>query len=232
MIAKLQKEINSLQSSLGNTGPEIFVDLGPVNQSFPNFKFPTAAVHEFMAATKEDAAATTGFISPILAALIKDKSAAIWISNTHTIFPPALKQYNLDPGKIIFICLKKEKEIVWVTEAALKCEALAAVVANIPNLNFTASRRLQLAVEKSKVTGFILRQTKNDSSPTACVSRWKVKSLPGEIEIPGVGFPRWKVELIKIRNGKPGEWMIEWKDSSYHFINKESVIVDHNKIAV
>ena len=30
--------------------------------------------------------------------------------------------------------------------------------------------------------------------------------------MPGVGMPRWKVELLKVRNGVPGEWIVEWAD--------------------
>ena len=29
-------------------------------------------------------------------------------------------------------------------------------------------------------------------------------------EMPGVGAPRWHVELQKMRNGKTGSWDIEW----------------------
>ncbi len=30
--------------------------------------------------------------------------------------------------------------------------------------------------------------------------------------MPGVGAPRWKVELLKVRNGLPGAWIVEWVD--------------------
>lgn len=41
-----------------------------------------------------------------------------------------------------------------VMEEALKCGGLAAVVGEVQDISFTASRRLQLAVEQSGVTGF------------------------------------------------------------------------------
>jgi protein ImuA len=25
-----------------------------------------------------------------------------------------------------------------------------------------------------------------------------------------MGFPRWEVELLKVRNGKPGKWLVQW----------------------
>jgi protein ImuA len=63
-------------------------------------------------------------------------------------------------------------------EEALRCNRLAAVVAEIGELSFTASRRLQLAVEQSRVTGFILRLKPRNLTSTACVTRWRVTSLP------------------------------------------------------
>ena len=68
------------------------------------------------------------------------------------------------------------------------------------------------------MTGFILRNDPRKLSATTCVARWQVTHLPGELEgeLPGVGFPRWQVELLKVRNGNPGSWKLEWMDG--HFV--------------
>jgi hypothetical protein len=72
-------------------------------------------------------------------------------------------------------------------------------------------------VEKSQVTGFILRSNSSKVTPTACVSRWKVTSLPSGLidDLPGIGFPRWKVELMRIKNGRPGTWEIKWDGQKF-----------------
>ena len=62
-------------------------------------------------------------------------------------------------------------------EEALKCDGIAAVVGEIQELSFTVSRRLQLAVEQSRVTGFILRNNPRNLNTTACVTRWKITPL-------------------------------------------------------
>src|SRR5690606_16345334 len=94
----------------------------------------------------------------------------------------------------------------------LKCGTLTAVVGELREMSFTASRRLQLAVEQSQVTGFILRRTPTRLNTTACVSRWKITMLPGEPvdDLPGIGFPQWRVALLRIRNGYPGVWNVKW----------------------
>jgi len=227
IIAQLQKEILSLQgfkTAFNNTAVD--AGLGSIKNAFPNSTFPVGAIHEFISAAAEDGAATGGFVAGILSTLMKTSGATIWISASRTIFPPALKSYGIAPDKIIFIDLKKEKEILWAIEEALKCKGLSAVVGEMQELSFTTSRRLQLAVEQSQVTGFILRRNPRSLNTTACVTRWKITSLPSELadKMPGVGFPRWNVELLKVRNGRPGAWQIEFAAGSFKHISKIAAI--------
>ncbi len=225
IISQLQKDILRLQgfrSKSADITPDI--DLGPVNTAFPNAIFPTGAVHEFLCAVKEHSAAATGFVSALAGNLMRHGGACIWISVARTLFPPSLKTFGIEPDKVIFIDLQRIKDALWVLEEALKCEGIAAVIAEIPEISFTQSRRLQLVVEQSKVTGFILRTSPRNANTTASVSRWKITPLPSELEegMPGVGLPRWHVELLKVRNGRPGVWKMEWADG-------KCVVVSDNK---
>ena len=219
IISQLQKDILPL---LGfkppSPGMAVDVGLGPVEAAFPNATFPTGAIHEFLSAGAESGAASGGFIAGLLAGLMRRGGACIWISSSRTLFPAALKVFDIEPDQIIFVDLPREKDVLWAMEESLKCEGLAAVIGEMREISFTASRRLQLAVEKSRVTGFILRPQPRNQSTVACVSRWKITPLPSELEegMPGVGFPRWNVELLKIRNGKPGIWQIEWSTGRFH----------------
>ena len=155
---------------------------------------------------------------------------AIWITSSQMIFPPALKAFGIEPDKIIFIHLKKEKEILWAMEEALKCGGLAAVIAETLELSFTASRRFQLAVEQSRVTGFIIRCNPKNLA-TACVTRWKITPLPSALEndLPGIGFPRWNVELLKVRNGTPGKWQLEWAGRFRHAYKLAAINTEQRK---
>jgi protein ImuA len=151
----------------------------------------------------------------------------LYISASRKLFPPALKAFGVEPDKIIFVDLKQEKDVLWAMEEALKCEGLSAVIAEVRAISLTASRRLQLAVERSKVTGFILRNDPGKLSASGCVARWKISPLPSELEagMPGLGFPRWTVELLKVRNGNPGSWKMEWFSGRFHAV-EESLLVD------
>lgn len=229
IIARLQKEILPLQGFRRALHTGVLDGLpAPIKKAFPFGEFPLGAVHEFFSTGAENAAATGGFVAGMLAALMKSGGACIWIGTGITIFPPALKLFGIVPEKIIFINLQKEKDILWTMEEALKCEGLAAVVGEMQELSFTASRRLQLAVEQSNVTGFILRCNPRSVNTTACITRWQVNPLPALVTdgLPGIGFPRWKVTLLKVRNGNPGTWQVAYVGGSFRHVQEEVNLVE------
>jgi protein ImuA len=224
MISRLQKNILLWQGfkppSAGAAGG---VGLGPVEAVFPNAIFPKGAIHEFLSTEPEHAAACGGFIAGLLASLMQNGGACLWIGVSRTLFPPALKAFGVEPDRIIFVDLKREKDILWAMEEALKCGGLAAVIAELREISFAQSQRLQLAVEQSRVTGFLLRKDPGKLSTTACAARWRITPLPSELEegMPGIGFPRWNVELLKVRNGNPGAWKMEWSEGRFNVVKEK-----------
>lgn len=212
ILKNLQTDILRLQGFKSVNNVTLDLGLGPIKNAFPNGSFPLGAVHEFLSAQAEDAASTSGFIAGLLSSLMGGNGITLWISSLRTLFPPALKNFGIDPDRFVFIDLQKEKDVIWAMDEALKCGALSAVVGELREIDFRSSRRLQLAVEQSQVTGFILRNNYRNLNTTACVSRWKITPLPSELEddLPGIGFPKWRVELLRIRNGKSGAWDIQW----------------------
>jgi protein ImuA len=224
ILEKLQTDILRLQ---GLRRKESGLDLGlsQLKDAFPEGSLPIAAIHEFVTTSIEEVASTRGFVSCLLGSLIGDKGTAVWINQLETVFPPGLINFGIQPHRIIFISVTKAKDILWVFEEALKCEALSAVIGEISELGFTESRRLQLAVEKSSVTGFVIRNSNRKLPTTACVSRWKISSLPSESieDLPGIGFPVWRVELLRIRNGRPGVWHLCWRNGKFVSSQSDSV---------
>ena len=217
IISRLQKEILPLQGFKPKGKNQININLGDINLAFPNKTFPLGAIHEFICPQNEDTSATTGFISGIISHLLKNEGVALWVSAARKIFPPSLLQFGIDPARIIFIDVNNEKDVFWTTRECLKCYGVCAVIGEIKNLDFTQSRKLQLAVEDSRVTGFILRTTSKIESASSCMTRWRISSLPSnEFEnLPGVGSMQWNIILEKVRNGRPGKWTIGWIDNDF-----------------
>jgi protein ImuA len=228
IISQLRKNILLWEGfkppEAGNAGN---FGLGPLESAFPNGVFPTGTIHEMLCPTQEQAAATGGFMAGILASLMKKgEGVCLWIGTSRKLFPPALVTFNLEPDQLIFVDLQREKDVLWVVEEALKCQGLAAVVGELREISFAQSRRLQLAVENSKVTGFLLRTDPRKLGTTTCVARWQITHLPSEAEdgLPGVGFPRWQVELLRVRNGIPGTWKLELIDGCFVPVNEKNSI--------
>ena len=218
IVQQLQREVLAVQRPK-KAGARLHPGTGlwEVEQAFPDHTFPLGAVHEFISGAREEAAATNGFMLGLIAGLIEKNRTAVWVSRNRTLFPAALSLFGIAPEQIIFIDVQRPKDVLWAVEEALKCEELQVVVGELGELGFTESRRLQLAVEQSRVTGFLHRYNPRTENVTACVTRWKVKPLAGDTGgMPGLGFPRWDVRLVKVRNGTPGAWHIEW--SAGHFM--------------
>ncbi|RZM08324.1 MAG: Error-prone repair protein ImuA [Pedobacter sp.] len=201
------------------------IGMGEIEEAFPGSAFPRRAIHEFICYCEEELAATDGFIGGLLSALMKDGAGCIWVAVHRRLFPASLVAFGVEADRIIFVDVSSEREVLWVMEEALRCEGLAAVVAEVDGLSLTESRRLQLAVEKNGIPGLVIRKDFNRMANTVSTARWRISPIPSidESGLPGVGFPRWQVELLKVRSGKPGIFFLEWAGDIFLQLPKPSV---------
>ncbi len=223
ILEQLQRQIQTLQGSAQPHEEQIQpLGLGAIESAFPDRVFPRGVIHELISTTSEEAGCTSGFLSVVLGKLMQQGGPCLWISTVprRSIFPPALKAFGLDPERVIFLDAKTPKHTLWAIEEALKCSAVPVVVGELSELSFNDSRRLQLAAEQSQVSGFIHRFRPKAENAVACVSRWKITSLPSELPNakPGLGFPRWNIDLLKVRNGTPGSWQVQWSDTELDYL--------------
>ncbi|RVT97325.1 Error-prone repair protein ImuA [Mucilaginibacter limnophilus] len=227
LIAKLRQDIIAWEGYRPpEAGSNVSLGLGPVETAFPNSIFPTGTIHEVLSATPEDTAACGAFLCGLLSRLLADGGACLWISWSRRIYPPALKRFGLNADRIIFVDVPIQKDVLWIAEEALKCEGVAAVICETTALTFMESRRLLLAVETSRVTGFILRKGVKNANSTACTARWQIRPVRSSLRpgMPGVGHPRWQVDLLKVKNGQPGSWTLEWKNKSFKVVTPQPTI--------
>jgi protein ImuA len=229
IIATLKKDLQSIQGLRQVNSNMLDEALWFFKDAFPAGKIPLACVHEFQAFNAEDMAASRGFISAVLSNLVLENNIAVWISHQQDHFPSALSKFSLSPDRFLFVRHSNEKELLWVAEEFLKYNQLTALVAEFKKLDFTASRRFQLAVEKSKVTAFILRTDAGKITNHSCVSRWQVKSIPSltNNDLPGIGYPAWEVALLKMRNGKPLTLEVECRNGKLHLLKQQQAMLIH-----
>lgn len=217
MIRKLQARVDAMQGLGKTAGNSIRSGFDPFADAFPEGIFPASAVHQFISYTPTEASATTGFITAMSGRFLKDGGLCLWIGDDQRVFAPGLVHFGVQPDRIIFIDVRRQKDALWMLEEALKCDGLTTVVGELQHLDFTASRRLQLAVEQSGITGFIHCHRPRSENAVACTSRWKISQLAGKSHeaLPGVIFNAWDVQLLKVRNGRPCSWQIRWAQNTF-----------------
>lgn len=158
-------------------------------------------------------AAAALFAAGILA---RTHGAVLWCISRRDLFAPALAQAGLHPDRVIYAEAGSEKAILACFEEGLRHGGLAGVVAEVAKLGMTPSRRLQLAAEASGTIGIAIRRWRRQTEamdfgqPTASTTRWRVTALPSSpLPAPGVGRPRWQVELIRARAGESADFEVE-----------------------
>jgi protein ImuA len=139
----------------------------------------------------------------------RTKGPVFWCFVRDDLFPPALAHAGLDMGRVMFIQCKDEKAVLDSAEEIIRFGGVAACVAEVVRLPMIASRRLQLAAERSGTMALIVRRWRRQSEatdygqPTASATRWRISLLPSEpLPVAGVGRPRWLVELMRARAGE------------------------------
>jgi protein ImuA len=225
IVAQLQQDILQREGFKPAANPLMNSVLGPLGKVFPSGAFPLGVVHEFQLDRERSGcstAATVGFIAALVTPMLNGGGVLMWVSAARKVFPPALMGFGVKPDQVVFADIRKARDVMWATEEALKCSAIAVVVAEVGGLDLTASRRLQLSAEQSQTTGFLIR---NDVHPgiTSSASRWRITPAPSEEidRLPGVGHPSWKVELLRLRNGMAGNWTIRYRHGKFEEIEKE-----------
>jgi protein ImuA len=131
------------------------------------------------------------------------------ILETGRIHPPGLPGDNL-----IHVEARDARDTLWAMEEGVRCAALSAVIGEIwgdPKvLDFTASRRLAVAAERSGVPCWLVRLGGNANLSGARM-RWRVASLPSlpnALDPRAPGASAWNAELFRARGVPPGRWSV------------------------
>lgn len=167
-----------------------------------------------------DGAAAALFVAGIAA---RTRGKVLWCIARPDLFAPALSQAGLKSDRVIYLEGGDDKTVLTCFEEGLRHGGLGAAVAEVARLPMVASRRLQLAAEGSGTIGIALRRWRRQTDaadfgqPTAATTRWRVSALPSTpLPVPGVGRPRWLVELIRCRAGESADFELEACDDKGH----------------
>src|ERR1700730_6303139 len=116
IIAQLRQNISAWEGFRPpKAGESESFGLGPIEKAFPGEVFPTGVLHEFISKSPEQTAAIGGFLAGLMQNLLKKGGTCIWSGYTRSISPPALKRFGVNPDRIVFIDVQREKDVLWVT---------------------------------------------------------------------------------------------------------------------
>ena len=191
-------------------------------------------------------AAATGFAVALIRKLLQQNpdQAVVWclpaMPRAGQLFGAGLAAMGIDPARIILVCESHPLRAVAASEEALAAQGVAAVIceysalAEKSDLWLKAARRLQLAAEQGKTTGFMLGpsaaaagfETRWHITPTRRYSQTN-QTLEGQMPIAEYASdwqPCWQVELMHCRGGRPASLQLCWDIRSGRFRPFESVI--------
>jgi protein ImuA len=238
---ELRERIRRIERPAATAHGVLPFDIVEIDRSLPGGGLACGALHEILGAggDEEDGALAAAFAAWILRRLISPTSPAqsltrpglslleggmvLWCLPSSDLYGPGLAAHGLDPGRVVLVQTPRDAEILWAMEEGLRASGIAAVVGEIGTLPAVASRRLQLAAERSGITAFLLRRWREGGQaarerilPNAAATRWRITALPSHPlhNEPGVGHPRWRVELLRCRGGEPGCWEMEVADAT------------------
>jgi len=225
-LGALRRRLEALERGGRPAGAVLPFGLAALDAALPQGGLALGALHELAGAgpDEEDGAIAAAFLAGILARLAPERPV-LWCLAAGDLYGPGLAACGLGPERLILAKTPGERDVLWAMEEGLRSAALAAVIGEVEALPSAASRRLQLAAEASGVTAFALRRwrigeraARQRTAPNAAVTRWRVAALPGALmgDMPGVGRPRWRVELWRCRGGVPASWMVEACDATGH----------------
>ena len=241
-LATLRAEIAALERGVGSRGgraPEV-IDFGDarIDRRLPSGGLALKSWHAFAGEGLdiETAAASAAFVAR-LAAPLASRGELIWVLRRDDLYAPGLAGLGLPVERLIQVCARDEDETLAVMEDALRTPGVAAVFGEVDEVDLVAGRRLQLACEQSRATGFVLRRrpfggARRGDTSSAAATRWTIAPAPSEPAAgePGLGAPRWRVTLERCRGGRTGAWILEGReeDDAAHPFRLVADLGDHD----
>ena len=197
-------------------------------------------MHEVMAAAYGDRPAALGFVLALIAmALCRWSGIGMMVVTRRTLKPfgipygRGLRQLGVESRRFVLVETNCDKDALWALEEILRSEAKPALVAGAieGELNCTGSRRLNLAAARSGAPLMLLRGGV-ELGASAAATRWSIGSAPARRDHFGALLNvRWRATLQRCRNGRPGEWFIEWDHVAHCFRLVEGV-ADRPSVAI
>ena len=161
----------------------------------------------------------TGFL---LAQVAADKPL-LWVQERMAILESGrVHPLGLPSQNLIHVETRDARDALWAMEEGLRCSGLSAVIGEIwgdPKvLDFTATRRLAVASERSGTPCWLVRLG-GTANLSGARMRWRLASAPSllnDLDPKAPGLPAWDAELFRARGMPPGRWTVAHEAGRFH----------------
>jgi protein ImuA len=133
------------------------------------------------------------------------------------LFGHGLNSLGLNPRRAILVETAHWQDSLWALVEALRSAAPQAVAGMIDRLDLKTSQKLHLAAAEAALPLLLLRPSQTLES-SAAATRWRIDAAAGARDRFGsYTRARWQVQLERCRNGRPGEWVVEYDHVTHRF---------------
>lgn len=221
-LAQLKKRIAAIPATqIRASEADCLLSLGmpAIDLTLQAAGVPAGAVHEIagQGSDEEQGAAGAAFMALALKTVAGGGWVA-WITQDADLYAPGLAALGPDLRRLMLVSARRDEEVCWALEEALRSRSLRAVVGEIGAVSMIATRRLQLAAEHAGIPCFLLRRWRTQAlaqryraQPIAAATRWRIASVPDAAKenASELGRMRWRADLWRCRNGQPASWIME-----------------------
>jgi protein ImuA len=241
--------LNRLRQSLAGLDPSLGPQLAEDPRSLPlaaaldpvlGGGLACGALHELAPAASTHAAATSGFAIALAARASVMRGEVLWIATDFARteagapYGSGLGLFGIALTRLLMVRVPCAVDVLWAMEEALRCPALACVVAELTGegieADLTATRRLSLAARDGLSGGHsglgLLIRHRATPMPSAASTRWQIAAGVSRPDAyGGLGRTCFDLALRKNRRGPLGQWIIEWDHHERAFRSALSVSV-------
>jgi protein ImuA len=209
VVENLRQQVRCLEQTQRRFSRTVSI-ADAVDRWMPHGGLPTGCIHEVKGTSLAGALAFSSILSARIAG---DHGNILYIAPDRSLHPIGLLPYGVKLDRFLYVSVPRSQDLAWAMMEALRCAQVSAVMTVLDGVDLTASRRLQIAAENSGATGFFLGHA--SSAPIASpLTRWKISARGRS----GQRFdePVWMLDLLYCRGGRPGNWMVEWRNQKLH----------------
>ena len=185
IVAALQQQMRQVENAHHFLCEGVTTGIAALDRLLPQGGFPRGAIVEWLG--EPGAGAST---LALLAAreACREGGALVVIDRPRRLYPPAAARLGIDLERLIVVRPQNQADERWAVHQALSCPAVAAVLCWPEKLDDRTARRWQLAAERGKSLGLLVRPEQALAQPAWSEVRLLVRGLPAR-GLPVRGLP-------------------------------------------